>query len=235
MNFISVIYDLVAVAIVIICTIRGAKDGFAKTAIKAIGYIFAVIAALVIGKVCTSILYTTVIQPTVIEKMESSIANAVDTESVINGIASAIGGLPAVSGFIFDFDGAVESLINSVGLDYGAIAASVEANVIRPVIEALLETFIFALALIILFFVVSIIAKGSKFINEVPVIGKVNSFFGGISGIFNGGVELCVVAFIMELLISAGLFSEYVSESIISKTYIFKWIYFAVAKGEILM
>ena len=233
MNFVSIIYDALAIFIVINCIRKGAKNGFAKTAVQAIGYIFAIVAALVISRICASLIYTTAIQPMVIEKMESSIANAVDTESVINGLVSAVEGLPAISYFPFDFSTAAENLVDSVGLDYAAIAVSVEESVIRPVAEPILETVAFAVSLILLATVVSFVANGSKFVNDVPIIGKANSFFGGVFGIANGVLELCIGAFILDFVISAGIFPEYFSEDIIEKTYIFRWIYSAVC-GNIL-
>ena len=228
MNFVSIIYDALAFFIIINCIRKGAKNGFAKTAVQAIGYIFAIVAALVISRICASLIYTTAIQPMVIEKMESSIANAVDTESVINGLVSAVEGLPAISYFLFDFSTAAENLVDSVGLDYAAIAVSVEESVIRPVAEPILETVAFAVSLILLATVVSFVANGSKFVNDVPIIGKANSFFGGVFGIANGILELCIGAFILDFVISAGIFPEYFSEDIIEKTYIFRWIYSAV-------
>lgn len=233
MNFVSIIYDALAFFIIINCIRKGAKNGFAKTAVQAIGYIFAIVAALVISRICASLIYTTAIQPMVIEKMESSIANAVDTESVINGLVSAVEGLPAISYFLFDFSTAAENLVDSVGLDYAAIAVSVEESVIRPVAEPILETVAFAVSLILLATVVSFVANGSKFVNDVPIIGKANSFFGGVFGIANGILELCIGAFILDFVISAGIFPEYFSEDIIEKTYIFRWIYSAVC-GNIL-
>ena len=124
-----------------------------------------------------------------------------------------------------------ESLVSSVGLDYAAIAANVEEGVIRPVVEPILKTVIFAVSLILLVTVVSLIAKGSKIVNEVPVIGKVNSFFGGVFGIVNGALELCVAAAVIRLVISAGIFPEYFSEEIVSGTYVFKWVYFTLWGG----
>ena len=224
MNFVSIIYDILAIFIVINCIKRGAKNGFAKTAVQTIGYICSIIAALVISRICASIIYTTAVQPAVITNMESSIANAVDTESVINGLTEAVESLPAISYFLFDFSGAAETLVESVGLDYAAIASSVEKTVVRPI----LETVIFAVVLILLATVVSFIAKGSKIVNDVPVIGGINSFFGGVFGIANGILELVISAFILEFIISASLFPEYFSEEIISGTYFFRLIYFTV-------
>ena len=228
MNFVSIIYDALAIFIVINCIKNGAKNGFAKTAIQTIGYICSIIAALVISSICASFIYTTALQPAIISGMEESIANAVDTQSVVNGLTEAVENLPAISHLLFNFEGVAESLVATVGLDSAAIAKTVEESVIRPVAEPIIKTVVFAVSLIILVTVVSIVAKGSKIVNEVPVIGGFNSFFGGVFGIVNGAVELCVAAVILELVISAGIFPEYFSEEIISETYLFRWIYSAV-------
>ena len=80
-----------------------------------------------------------------------------------------------------------------------------------------------------------IIAKGSKFVNDVPIIGGFNSFFGGVFGLANGILELCIGAFVLDFIISAGIFPEYFSEEIISESYFFKWIYSAVCGNNALM
>lgn len=232
LNLVSILYDFIAVFIVINCIKKGAKNGFAKTAIQTVGYACAIIAALVISRMCASIMYTTAIRPAVILNMETSIANAVDTESVINGLTEAMENLPAISHFLFDFSGAAENLVESIGFDYSAIAETVEESVVRPVVEPILETVIFAVSLILLATVVSFVAKGSKFVNDVPVIGGFNRFFGGVFGILNGILELCIGAFILDFIISASVFPEYFSEEIISGTYIFRHVYEAVCGGN---
>ena len=67
------------------------------------------------------------------------------------------------------------------------------------------------------------------------MIGKANAFFGGVFGIVNGALSLCAGAFILEFIISAGIFPEYFSEEIIGKTNLFRWIYFAVCGNNVLM
>lgn len=228
MNFVSIIYDVLAVIIVINCISRGAKNGFAKTAVQTIGYICSVVAALVISSIAAALIYSTVIEPALVSYLEESMQNSVDADSIINSLSAAVEGLPAVSHLLFDFSGVAESLADSVSLDYISIAENVSESVIAPVLEPILKTLIFAVIIIILFPIVSLIAKGSKAVNDVPVIGGANSFFGGVFGIANGILELCIGAVILRFIISAGIFPEYFSEEIISGTYLFKTIYFLI-------
>ena len=154
-----------------------------------------------------------------------------DTESVVEGLKSALGAIPALSAVLFDFSGVEASLDGAVNLESSKIAAVVESSVIRPVVEPLLQMIIFILTLIILMFVVTLLAKGSKGFNKVPLIGGINSFLGALTGIINGGVLLCAAAAVISLIISAKGDSQYLSQDIISNTYIFKWIYNAVTGG----
>lgn len=230
-NWVPFIYDAAAVIIVLICMARGAKDGFAKAFVQTVGMVVSVAAALYVSRVCASLIYTTAIQPGLLNTIQSSVENAVDTESVIEGLKAAMGGIPALSAVFFDFSGVEASLDGAVNLESSKIASVVESGVIRPVVEPLLQTVIFIATLIILMFVVTLLAKGSKTFNRVPVIGGINSFLGAVMGIINGGVLLCAAAAIISLIISAKGSSEYISADIISNTYLFKWIYGAVTGG----
>lgn len=230
-NWVPFMYDAAAVIIVLICMARGAKDGFAKAFVQTVGMVVSVAAALYVSRVCASLIYTTAIQPGLLNTIQSSVENAVDTESVIEGLKAAMGGIPALSAVFFDFSGVEASLDGAVNLESSKIASVVESGVIRPVVEPLLQTVIFIATLIILMFVVTLLAKGSKTFNRVPVIGGINSFLGAVMGIINGGVLLCAAAAIISLIISAKGSSEYLSADIISNTYLFKWIYGAVTGG----
>lgn len=227
-SWVSFIYDAAAVAIILICMARGAKEGFVKALVQTVGLVVSVAAALYVSRVCASLIYTTAIQPGLLSTIESSIENAVDTESVIEGLKSALGAIPALSAVLFDFSGVEASLDGAVNLESSKIAAVVESSVIRPVVEPLLQMIIFIVTLIILMFVVTLLAKGSKGFNKVPLIGGINSFLGAVMGIINGGVLLSAAAAVLGLIISAKGESQYLSNEVISNTYIFKWIYGAV-------
>lgn len=226
MNLTSLIYDFLALAIICIAVKKGAKEGFAKTAIQTVGTVASAVCALVISRICASLIYSVAVAPAVTQKLEEAMSGAADAESIIEGLVSAIEGLPAVSSLFFNFEDAARSLIDSVGFDYHAIAVGIEEKVISPMLEPLLETVFFFIALIILLIAVSLAANGSKLLNAVPIISGVNSFFGGIFGILNGAIQLFIGAVIIEAVISAGVFPEFFSEEIISETLLFRWIYF---------
>lgn len=228
MSFTPIIYDVIAIVIVINCITRGAKDGFAKTAIRTVGYLCSAIAALVISSIAAALVYSLIIEPEIISRIETTISGAMDAESVLDGIISAIEGLPAISGLLFDFSGVAEGLAQSVNLDYSAIAKNVSETVTEPVLVPIMKTLFFAFSLIVLFAAVSLIAKGSKVVNDVPVIGKANGFFGGVFGILNGVLMLCLAAVILSSVIKEGSFPKIFSEDIISKTILFRMIYFPV-------
>lgn len=225
MNPVSLIYDFLCVAIVVISTIKGAKDGFAKTAIMTLGVVAAVVAAVVISSVCTAFIYSAVIEPAVVSGITGSIGEATSVESVTEALTKAIDGLPQISRLFFDFEGVAEGLIEASGLDAQKIAEAATENIVRPVVEPIISSLIFVVSVILLIAVVSVVANGSKVVNDVPVIGSVNSFFGGTAGIVSGGVNVLIGAIIIGFVISFGIFPQYFSEEIIQNTYIFKYAY----------
>ncbi len=213
--------------------IKGKNDGFAKTFVQTAGFAFAVISALVIGRILSSLLYTLLLKPGIIETIEASLGKAINTEDVIKNLEEAIASLPAVSKLLFDFSALENSLDDTVDMTNGMIAENVEESVISPVIMPLIEIIIFAIALLLLLAVISAIARKSKKVNEVPVIGGVNAFFGGVIGALEGAVVLAIASTVLRFVLKAYGSSVWLSESIISKTYIFKWIYFTVCgEGE---
>ena len=200
------LYDAASVLIVLIAVWIGTKNGFTKTFVQTVGFVLSIVAAVTVGKIVTSLVYTTLLQPLLLTTLENSLANAVDPETVVEGLKNAVAGLPAISALLFDF-------------------SAVEETVLRPVIEPLLEMILFVLVLLILLAVVSLLAKGSKSVNEVPVIGKVNAFFGGIVGFINGVVLLFAAAAILNVFIHLNGATEYVSEPLIGKSLFFHYIY----------
>ena len=213
--------------------VKGKNDGFAKAFVQTAGFAFAVISALVIGRILASLLYTMLLKPGIIETIESSLGKAINTGDVIKNLEEAVASLPAVSKLIFDFGAVEESLGDAVDMSNLKIAESVEKSVISPVVLPLIEIIIFAIVLLLLLAVITVIARKSKKVNEVPVIGGVNAFFGGVIGALEGAVVLATVSTVLRFVIKVYGSSVWLSEKIISKTYIFKWIYFTVCgEGE---
>ncbi len=213
--------------------IKGKNDGFTKAFVQTAGFAFAVISALVIGRILSSLLYTMLLKPGIIETIENSLGKAINTEDVIKNLEEAVASLPAVSKLIFDFGAVEESLGDAVDMSNLKIAESVEESVISPVVLPLIEIIIFAIALLLLLAVITAIARKSKKVNEVPVIGGVNAFFGGVAGALEGTVVLAIFSTVLRFVIKAYGSSVWLSEKIISNTYIFKWIYFTVCgEGE---
>ncbi|MBQ2795434.1 MAG: hypothetical protein IJF04_05355, partial [Oscillospiraceae bacterium] len=95
MSLISIIYDVLAIVIIINCIGKGAKNGFAKTAVQTIGYICSVIAAIVISSIAAALLYSTAIEPALVEHIEGSITNAADAADITARLTKAVENLPA--------------------------------------------------------------------------------------------------------------------------------------------
>lgn len=232
-KYIFLIYDIISIAAVSLLIWIGAKNGFANAIIQAGGLILSVVASLALGKILSSLIYTTLVQPGVISAVRESVGNAVDTESVINGLSEAVNSMPWMARKIFDFSAAEKALSENNFIDAESAAIAVESTVIRPVVEPIINTLIFLITIIILVVIVETLAKSSKGVNKIPVVGILNSILGGFTGFVAGMIVILIVAGCVGLYIKLKGENIYLNEEVISKTYIFRYIYNVVQNGVI--
>lgn len=232
-DWLFLIYDAAVVAMMCVFIWLGARNGFANAIIQAGGLILSVVASLALGKILASLVYTTAVQPGVLKAVADSIGNAVDTGSVVESLREAVGSMPWLARQMFDFSAAEKALSESVTVEAGAIAQTVEETVIRPVVEPIIETLVFLVTLIILVVVVETLAKTSKGVNKVPVVGALNAVLGGLTGAVTGAVGIIILAAGISLYITFRGETGFLSEETIGKTYIFRYIYNVVKNGFI--
>ncbi len=142
---------------------------------------------------------------------------------------------------------AVKNALPMIFTDTGAESLSVSS--VRTVILAMIDTkssaktalmdgiispaciIIIRVIIVIILFTVfmaalSLIARGAGLINKIPVLGKVNSFLGGIAGLCEAAVIIVLICLLTRLI--ASIFSGNVilfNDTAINSTFLFKYIY----------
>lgn len=103
---------------------------------------------------------------------------------------------------------------------------TVMQNMIRPYCVIIIRTIVFAVIFTIVSAAIGIAANATKLLEKVPVIGKANSFVGGIAGACEGIVIIFIVCLATRLAVSLCdgnvlLFNQ----ATIDSTFIFKRFY----------
>lgn len=83
-----------------------------------------------------------------------------------------------------------------------AVKDALMQGMIRPYCLIIIKTIAFALIFALVSTVIGLIARSAKLLEKIPVIGKANSFLGGIAGLLEGLVIVFTVCLITRLAVS---------------------------------
>lgn len=106
------------------------------------------------------------------------------------------------------------------------IRGSIVDGIIAPNCVIILRTVAFILIFSIVSIALGVIANFTKVINKIPVIGKANALAGGLAGLCEGIVVICVVCLVTRFIVSlCGGNVILFNQTAIDSTYLFKRIY----------
>lgn len=201
----SIILDLIALAIIVITVLISAKRGFVRTAVELVGFIAAVFISFTISTPLANTTYDKIIEPSIV----SSVASVADT--------AANNSSEAVDSFWNEMPEWVKSGIEKAGISKESLDGSITANigngvtsaaesasqsVIKPAVTSTLALVYQVISLIILLIIVKPIAKLINKLFSFSLVGKVNSLLGGVVGVFKGIIYAAVFCLLITLIVS---------------------------------
>ncbi|MCL2637791.1 MAG: CvpA family protein [Oscillospiraceae bacterium] len=160
--------------------------------------------------------------------LTNTLQNGAEFDALV-GAVNAVGDfVPQISG---SFSGAANDAITQVmvtiiesGRD--GISAALVDNIIKPVILIPMRTLIFFILFVIICLVTSFIAKKLEIINRIPLVGGVNSFLGGLTGLLKSAVIILLVCIGLNILITiTGNNIIFINTMTIEESFIFRHIY----------
>ncbi len=214
------IIDIILIAVFAFVVAFAVKKGFAKIALNLAATVLSYIAAYILGKPATELLYDKVvraiIEKALAERIEKSPTGDIltQTKGIIESLPEGLMKLAEKIGF--NATAAVESISNT-DISSKGISAAVTDSVLKPMIVVLLTV----LCSIIIFIIASIIFGFlAKLINKVfkmPLVKNVNRFLGGVVGIIQGVILLFVICSVFYFFggLFGGKMAEYIDNSLI--------------------
>ncbi len=153
-------------------------------------------------------------------KSETGYGNLVSIAENISEIAPFLNGGSSNEDYV---SGLICTVIETSSDD---IAASMMESFVKPLIISPLHAVVFILIFTVCAVLLSIIARCLKIVNRIPVIGKINSFFGAVVGILEGVIIIVIVCVVIHIIISlTGNTIILLNTVTIDSTLIFKYIY----------
>lgn len=197
----SIILDLIIVAIVVFAAVTSAKKGFVRTAIELFGFILAIILSFTLSTPVSELAYDKFVGPSVVESITESIDT--ETDSTIDDIWEELPFYVTNSGFSdVTKEELAESIKNSTEDETIAVAEHISQTVVKPNAVKVISIFISAILVIVLSILIRILARFVNKLFTFSLIGKINTVLGGVLGVGKGIAYSVIFCVIISLIIS---------------------------------
>lgn len=221
----SIIIDLIIVAIILVTALISAKQGFVRAVVEVAGFVAAVLVAFSVSAPLADITYEKVIEPPILSSVSENAAQstAQTADSVWESLPSFITDNSEKLGITKEHIEkiVVESTLSSTDTALNEISQ----KAVKPVATGILETLYAVILIVVLLFVVKILAKLLNKAFSFSVVGKLNRTLGGLLGVVKGLAIALIVCEIVVLIISFTHNGIWIfNNENIDKTYIFKFL-----------
>lgn len=220
----SIIVDLIIVAICIVTLLIYSKKGFVASFCEVAGFILALLVAINVGNSASNFTYDKIIEPSILKSVSEAYSDTADktAQEVIDKMPDFI------TENLDKFGLTSEKLSSEIQKSEGAVAQSLKTisqNNIKPVITDILSLIFTVLLFIILLIVVKILSKLLNKLFSISIVGKLNKFLGGIIGIAIGAVYSCIFCLVVRLAVTLTQngFLIFTNENL-ANTHIYNWV-----------
>lgn len=213
----SIILDLIVVAIIVIFALISAKRGFVRTLIELVGFVLVIILANSISTPLANLTYDKAVEPAIIKSVESMQLESGNIEAdALPAIIQNVMGEDVIA----DFQQKLTQNINS-GINTAVTNAS--QTVVKPLVTNILSMIYVITISVVLLFVVGILANLINKLFSFSVVGRVNSSLGAVLGAVKGIIISMVVCTLIALIVSLTENGFLIfTEDAINNSYIFK-------------
>lgn len=222
----SIILDIIIVAIIALTVYFAAKNGFVKTAISAVSFILAVALTAMFASPLADFLKETSVAETVESATENAITDvlletSLGVDGLLEGKSEDFNKLVAVTGMSLDElgDWYHENIADS---------KKGEAVLASRIAEPITDITATAIAVLILFIgtqlALSIISRALDIVAKLPLLRTANKALGILLGAVLALLRVCLFCFVMGVLIDNAAFldNSFLSDLDAEKTLLFK-------------
>lgn len=198
----SIIIDLIIVAIILLAVVISAKQGFVRTIVGAIGFVAAVVIAFTVSEPLAQTTYDKFIEPNIVSSISETASGTVT--DTVDGVWS---NLPAFvtdnsESFGINKESIKETLKESGKVDIKDALTNISQNTIKPIFTGLVSTIYSVILMVILLIIVGLLAKLLNKLFSFSIVGKLNTTLGGVIGFVKGLVIALIICEIVVLVVS---------------------------------
>ena len=219
----SIVLDLIIIAIILFFIITSAKRGFVKVLIETVGFIAAVILAFTISTPLAEATYDKIIEPPVVKAAVNAVGESAEHEAW-NALPDFL--INSESAFFGSTGNSFTEKITanlSDGVEKAVITASQE--VVKPVASKIISLPYSIVLVIVLSVMVKFLARLINKLFSFSIVGSLNRTLGGVVGAVKGFIVAFILCAVVSLILSfTGKPFLIFSEDTINQTYLFKFL-----------
>ncbi len=228
-NSVSLIIDIVALILAILIVAKSASKGFISSIISFLGGLASIIISSFISKPISEYIYHSFLENRIVFSITESIGTAStnNASEFFETLEQSFQSFPTpIISFLQSNSQSVLNIVtNNLGQSAERIAQDLCANIIEPLILALISTLSFIILFVTLSLVFKTLSKVFVGIKKIPIIGKLNSILGAIFGILYSFIVLYFIYVILYFILMAFNPSlQYITQETLDSSYIFRWL-----------
>ncbi len=99
-------------------------------------------------------------------------------------------------------------------------------GIVKPCFNVTVQTIVFAVIFFVVVLVLNLVAKALKFVNKIPLIGGFNVFCGGIVGLIQGLLTVCMTCLLVRVIaVISGGNIIFFNNAVIDSSTVFRYFY----------
>ena len=198
----SIILDLIVIAIIILMVLISAKRGFVRVAVEAVGFVAAIILSLSLSTTLADVTYQKAIEPAILSSVENATAETTSSaaDEAWNSLPELITKNADKFGISKDF--ITNDITEDIGNSATEIVTSISQNTIKPMAVGILKTLYSVILMLVLMIAVKFLARVINKLFSFSLVGKVNKALGGTFGAIKGIIIAWVFCAVISLLVS---------------------------------
>ncbi len=219
----SVIVDLILIAILIVFAFVGLKRGAIREIVSLVGFIVALVLAFTLSKAGSALIYDGFISDGITESISSAITPSEDVNSILEQLPQEI--IDAGEKVGIDVKTDLKDDVSSEGSAVMSVASAINKTVARPLISGLIQVILFIIIFIAAKILISWLGKLLNVVAKLPIIHSANGVIGLVIGMIRGIIIAIVACYALSVII--GIYPEGafgINEEVLDKSYIFKYL-----------
>lgn len=204
----SIILDIVLVAIFAGYVFFAAKKGFVRTLLELVAVVAAIFLSFQISPVVSQTVYDGFVEKQIVTALEEQISENVDALSVKEKANAVLDSIPDFAVSLAASAGVeistIKEQISSQKFDSQNLAQSLVDKIAEPIVVGALTIIIFILLAVVLMIALKFVAKLVSKLFDIPLVKSVNRSLGGVLGAIKGVLVVIVICTALRFIFGGG-------------------------------